>query len=294
MASGRPDYTSQALIKGNCTGVGILTVAVDSAGNILGVLKGDYAGSLKTLAVDDQGRMLAVLTDPEDVFGNPHYMGAAELAVRLGAVSRYDRRGQVLFADPGGLNAAIWAPTTSGTGSSWTEFGQAGLALPTSYYLSAGPTNGNYSQGHIYVPKLMASKCGVEWCFISSTVDHHFEVYVDIRNGTAEYYGAIRLDKTDNHIYYYGSDSAWHDLQLCPHAIDNYTPHVWKLVLDETAGKYVRLTVDRTEIDMSSLSLCTDTSVLGPYIQVDIRLYCGTGGTLHYHLGEVLVTGNEE
>jgi hypothetical protein len=58
MATGRPDYTSQALMKGMESGVTIRTVAVDASGNIIGLIKGDYGGSLKTVALDSGGRLL--------------------------------------------------------------------------------------------------------------------------------------------------------------------------------------------------------------------------------------------
>src|SRR4030042_5635333 len=87
-----------SIMKG-INGSTLRTIAVDGSGNILGLLQGWFEGAVKTLAVDAQGRMLAVLTDPEDVFGNPHYMGAAGLAVRLGSIVNFDRLGQVILLD---------------------------------------------------------------------------------------------------------------------------------------------------------------------------------------------------
>jgi hypothetical protein len=64
MTSGRPDWMNVTLLKGKDATGALVTLAVDSDGNIVSTMKGDYAGALKTLSVDDGGRIIAVLRDP--------------------------------------------------------------------------------------------------------------------------------------------------------------------------------------------------------------------------------------
>ena len=118
MVQDREDFTSISLIKGQFGGNPV-TIAVDASGNIIGVLQGQYGGTLETLAVDGKGRLLAVMTDPEDVFGNPHYIGLAEAAVRLGGISTHDRRGEIIWQDSfeSGTVTPRWVTATNGAAS---------------------------------------------------------------------------------------------------------------------------------------------------------------------------------
>jgi len=294
MASGRPDYTSQALIKGNCTGVGILTVAVDAAGNILGVLKGDYAGSLKTLAVDNQGRMLAVLTDPEDVFGNPHYMGAAELAARIGSPAAYDRRGQVVFMDPGGLNKNAYSGVTSGSGSAFTECGTWSALAGLCYKLAAGPDDGHYQFIEKRCPRLSDTKCGLESVVSIDVNAGQYDFKVAAYDGTNKKIGGVRFDVEADVLYYWKSDGTWAELAALPFTADILDPHVIKIVIDPSTTSYVRLRVDNTETDLSGYSLQSAAEASGPAVWLQQQLSAGASGQTEAFLNNIVMTVNEE
>ena len=60
MAIGRPDWTSITLIKGLDAEENLLTVLVDKSRALIAVIKGDHLGTLKTVATDVEGRMIAV------------------------------------------------------------------------------------------------------------------------------------------------------------------------------------------------------------------------------------------
>jgi len=60
MVSGEPDWKRSVRLYG-WDGTNIIPCLLDSNGNLIAIIKGDYAGTLKTVAVDDQGRMLANL-----------------------------------------------------------------------------------------------------------------------------------------------------------------------------------------------------------------------------------------
>ncbi len=294
MAAGRPDYTSQALIKGNCSGVGILTVAVDAAGNILGVLKGDYAGSLKTLAVDDQGRMLAVLTDPEDVFGNPHYMGAAELAARLGSPASGDRRGQVIFMDPGGVNAAQYGHTSSGADSAFAEYGNGASIQPLCYRLLAGPAEDDFISLSKYVPYETPAGVGLELLLARDTKVKTFSMSMIIQDGVNVTQGGIQVDVVAGKVKYYDSTGTWTDLVTIVAGSSLSSPILLKVRMDPTTGKYLDARVDNTRTDMSALALQVTATATAKLVYTNLVLKCATSGTTTAYLNNLIITGAEE
>jgi hypothetical protein len=315
MASGRPDYTSQSLIKGSDAGThrtvavdtagniltlikgqfggAPVTIAVDAAGNILGVLQGDYAGTLKTLAVDDKGRMLAVLTDPEDVFGNPHYMGSAELAARLGSPSMLERSGQVLFMDPGGLNAAQYAVATGGVNSAFTECGLVGVLGPLSYKLIAGPALGNSVAITRRIPKVTFGGVGLEVCFNLTVAYQELFFLLKVDTATSQWDGGVCLNQGTGKITYIDNTGAWVVLDDIPTPIAIGDSHFIKLTMSPTLGKYMRLRFDDISWDMSAIVPFNSVGLARPQIQYGLTLHCdGTADAIAY-LGPQIVTVSE-
>ena len=315
MTAGRPDYTSQSLIRGSDSGThrtvavdaagnmltlmrgnyggSPVTVAVDAFGNILGVLQGDYAGSLKTLAVDAQGRMLAVLTDPEDVFGNPHYLGAGELAARLGASSVFDRRGQVIFQDAGGLNAWLYNSLTSGSVSSFISWGVEGLLSALSYKLLAGAAENSYVQATKYLPRVTTGKSGLEWTAVVDPTASTRDILFRANDGSNSYRGGVRIDTATDKLYRWSSEAAWVLIGALPFAAHVDMPHQFKLVISEADKKYVRFTIDRTEYDWSAVALEEAVELGGPALYLQYLLMCGAAGSVHDHWAGIIVTVNE-
>lgn len=318
MASGRPDYTSQSLIKGSDAGThrtvavdpagnlltlikgqfggAPVTIAVDAGGNILGILQGDYAGSLKTLAVDDKGRMLAVLTDPEDVFGNPHYMGSAELAARLGSPSCLERSGQVLFMDPGGVSLEQYNITLSGGINCSAELsGLYGQMGPLSYRLSAGPGVGESVTLWKKLPVMTEAKYGLEAVFGPAPEAQYLVLGLRIQSWAAIKLGIVRYDVVGQKLEYWNNAGAFVDvpgggLVLTPYANE---PHEMKLVVDPTSGKYQSLRVDFKTWDLSALAMQTPLATGGQYLQFQIAVTNTIAGTAINYLSNIVVTVNE-
>ncbi len=74
-------------------------LVVDASGYLTTVIKGDYAGALRTVKLDDQGRLSAFVIDSQDAWGQMLQVGNAELAARLGSIVRFDKRGIVMLMD---------------------------------------------------------------------------------------------------------------------------------------------------------------------------------------------------
>ncbi len=61
-----PDNLNLTLMKGQDADGNLITVAVDSSGNIVAVMKGAYAGSLITIAVDENGNINSIMKGAYD------------------------------------------------------------------------------------------------------------------------------------------------------------------------------------------------------------------------------------
>lgn len=315
MASGRPDYTSQSLIKGSDAGThrtvavdpagnlltlikgqfggAPVTIAVDAAGNILGVLQGDYAGSLKTLAVDAKGRMLAVLTDPEDVFGNPHYMGSAELAARLGFKS-LDRLGQVLYNDPGGTNLGTYTAQTTGDSSLITESAKDAPLGGLCYKLVSGDTVlPGTAKLFKYLPYLGGGGgIGVELlATIAPTLDY-LEIELNPYTGSHWRAGEIKLDILNHKIYLHVFGGAWEEIGIMPETSGTY-PLLIKFTHDPATGKGKLLRIGSQTWDLSSYALHGAASVAAAGLYLQLFYASPAAVTCTNYLGPIIVTVNE-
>jgi len=251
------DYSLARVIKG-LYGSEYKTIAVDADGNIIGVFKGDYAGTLTTLAVDSQGRIQAVLADPEDVFGNPNYMGAAELAARLGSINTFERRGTTVWMDDFEAPVLKWNKHTGGTGGTIT-------LVTDSCHLGSQAMKINVladADGWVKADRNfefpLAGKIGFEWCISPYILDHHIIFGATVDDATTKYTPYIKYDNGNNTWYYMDSGDAYQPLSPTRQLIgllDGY--HHIKIVVDTSTGLYVRLQVGGKTYDLSSYSMPT-------------------------------------
>lgn len=276
------------------SGSNLVTLAVDTDGNIISILKGDYTGSLKTLAVDAQGRMLAVLTDPEDVFGNPAYMGAAELAVRLGALSAFERRGQTLYQCDFSDGLGGWEYTANAVGAEVRLATEYKLHGSYSTLLKTGPTTNDYTYLNRRFPYPTLTNYGMEHSTKPLDSYANIETYIYHQSDTTLTRYSVLYDTATSKLQVYDSDGAYHDVATGIVLATDHGPfHYFKLIVDFSTGQYIRLLVDNTSYDLSAYSGYQSASAISPYIE--IRINCITSQNLNANLyvDSVVITQNE-
>jgi len=253
-------------------GVTLRTIAVDAAGNILGLLQGDYMGAVKTLAVDAQGRMLAVLTDPEDVFGNPHYMGAAELAVRLGSIVNGDRLGNVLLMEDFESGIQKWAREAS-VGSTVRHSTLTAHNGAFSCELYADNVAGHYAyinRGITYPPSLTC--LGVEMAFAPQAGMMDVHLWLNVYDGTTQHAVGMKYETQAKTLYYRNAALGWTLIATQPVSVGNIW--IWnrlKFVIGLTTGNYVRAQLNSVEYDLSAVPMHAAASVTYPVISLTAR-----------------------
>jgi hypothetical protein len=282
-----------ALMKGRY-GTAYVPVTVDADGNLVSVMKGDYAGALQTLAVDSQGRILAVLTDPEDVFGNPNYIGAGELASRLGSIMRYEQRGQVIFMDDFEAALLKWQTDGSGTGHSETRSNESAKSGDYSVKLVTGNTIGDFASIEKAFPLPRSTRVGVEFSFDFIAGIESINLRAVLYDGTNSYFVEVRYDDPDQKLQYRIGLTTWANAATGIELLSAVpTWHTCKLVFDIATKKYVRLLLDDVEYDLSNVTLHSVAVEMPKCMIVDIETYTATAANKYAYIDDVIITQNE-
>ena len=275
-------------------GVTLRTVAVDAAGKILGVLQGDYAGALKTLAVDSQGRMLAVLTDPEDIFGNPNYLGAAELAARLFSPDTFDRRGSVLFMDSFENGLGKWVTITTGTGATVTLYVATARTGAFSVKLLTSAVNGEETGIERYTPVSILKQFGVEGSLIFPAADCYVILYLYAYTGALVYTAKVRYRISTGVMSYWDTNGNWQNLSG---TVSSYQGGVGfssiKLVINPTTQKYNRVMLSGRVLDMSTIFLQMAANTTAPCLYTSLRVAAQDSEAVAVPIDDVIITQNE-
>lgn len=288
--SDRPDFTSIALIKGQYGGSPV-TIAVDASGNIIGLFQGDYEGALKTLAVDTKGRILAVLTDPEDVFGNANSMGAAELAARLGSIDTHERRGTVIFMESfesGVLNKWSFTLSAGATAALSTKYARNGAF---SLRLYSGVGAGKYALAKHFLPYPALSKVGGEiWVNIPDATDSEFDFFLYLYDGSTYKRAIIEYNPSTREVSVW--DGAMHVFAtgVAPPTPGGFL--VFKLVVNLASGTYVGCLINSDLYDLSGYTLESGASTTAKSFGVWLGAYYYNAALVAY-VDDVILTQNE-
>ena len=294
MSEDLPDYSNYSVLKAQDEDKNWLTVLLDDKGRMIAVMKGDYAGELKTLAVDTKGRIQAVLTDPEDVFGNPSYMGAAELAARLGSVDIFDRRGEVVFLDNFDSPTLKWE--TGGTVTNLEVVRSIESALHGDYSVKLTTGDETLDTARIkkyhYLPVL--KRIGMEYSFALGSglaaVISSFGFYTKTTYYTPNVWYDVTYDKLSLEDAIEGTVDIATGIVLRE---NDQTYHTWKVVVDLDTEKYVRILLNDEEHDVSDYSLPKTTGSYTPHMFLYIYAINKTAGNHYIYVDNAIFTQNE-
>lgn len=254
----------------------------------------DPDGDLVFVQADSYGRLKEVVTDPEDVWGRPHYLGLAELAARLGSLVTFDRRGDVIWIDNFEDNISKWWGRAPSGGSSLALSSERARSGGLSAKLTTGAIGGDgYLMGR-RLPLPRDTRIGFELSF--SLEDSNEWLYWDITiyDGSTSYRGHIQYNYASQIIQY---ESAWGVYTTLIDGIRLYELvelfHTGKLVIDWSTKKYVRFLINEREVDMSTYSLPSSASIVSPNALFDIGVYTLQAAAKSMWVDDVIITQNE-
>lgn len=217
-----------------------------------------------------------------------------ELAARLGSISTYDRRGEVIFYDDFRYGLGGWTLIPQGAGSSLSLTADNTYRSPYACKLITDAAVNSYATLRKLTGVIDIDRAGIEFGFdCQNDHDGILAMAVYVYNGV-RYLMTVKADRHNDAISILGDDGAYHTITTYTDKLHTGIGHNFiKLVWDVSDKKYVRLLVNGLSYSISSYGLFYDAAVISPVFYVDMQLknQIGTGATTYLHY--FILTANE-
>lgn len=141
---------------------------------------------------------------------------------------------------------------------------------------------------------LGTSKIGFEISYADMDDGATLQMTIGYYNGSAYYVGYLQIVENAGTLQIWNpTTSAYVTLAtlVIPSRIDNW--NTMKLVIDMDTNKYVRAMFNQTVYDVSSYSLATGASAIGPHILVRMIFQSDENAANICYLDDAIVTQNE-
>jgi len=218
----------------------------------------------------------------------------AELAVRLGSIDAFDRRGDVIFledfergdskfiTDKGGLNAATYLSLLHCKSGNFSLNLVAGstLAVYARYAKSLG------------VPLL--SRIGVELSFASGAFAGYFDIGVSVRDGSKVHSFHIRLDVAAKELKVFDDTGAW--VTIATDIALEYSDdlfHTIKVVGDIKTNEYVRVILNSSVYVISGIKMWNAAAIASPYCTLEVTNTGVIASNVSMFIDDIILTQNE-
>ena len=254
-------------------------VAVDVDGNLYALLQGETVDEeLRTVRLDDEGRISAFVIDSVDAWARMLTIGNAELAVRLGSPVAYDRRGQVFFVEDFEKGWNRWASHIQGVGAAIALDPTTSATGGYSVKCTAGTTLGKYSYLLYRRGVLPVGRVGIEFSFaVPGTVNFVF-LNLSLDDGVAYYGAQFRWYQVGDDLQIDDADLGMTSVGTAKLAdLDKRRFNTVKYVVDLGLEEYVRLLFNQQEIDLSGHGVEPGAPGARPRVTIEAGVY-GTGG----------------
>ena len=293
MSVGFPDWTRAYLLIGSHEGE-LIPVYVDADGKLFAALQGEYQGELRTIALDDAGRISAFVIDSSDAWGQMLSVGNAELAARLGSIYRFNRTGSVVYMNDfatGWKNCQVGG---SGTGYSVALAASPSLDGGYSAHLVGGSNSYKYAEVYLSLPLTYTGGLGFQTLFaLKNNVDKAYHNLVYRKSGVS-YDATAIIDISNQKIQIVAKDIGTVTLMegFSPFT-DSASFNYFKLVVDTGTSKYKTLYVQNYVFDIAQYSLVSSTDLQPDAVYATFRVYSLTGQNGEGWLDSIVLTGGE-
>jgi len=218
----------------------------------------------------------------------------AELAARLGAIHRWDRRGDVLFFDDFSNGLNHWHIDSTPP----SEFPKVTIESSEygGYSIKFQPTDGteNWQGIRQMIAYPYPTSLGFELSFTVHEYLLYLETLIYLYYPTGRYEFYIRYNNKDLKMEYRDSafewQTIWSDYKL---RAGTHLFHHLKVVIDSKENEYVRLIVDQKTADLAGISGFLSGVVGAPFILWLIRAYAQSGRTATIYVDNCIITMNE-
>lgn len=217
-----------------------------------------------------------------------------EHASRLGALHKFDRRGEVVFQSDMGHGLGPFSTATSGLDGVVKVVSDETYHGPYAIRLVAGSTVSHFARIFFYSAPVKTNQWGIE---ISADFGSHvesLEILMAYLDGTNINHAAVKIVAADWSIQVEDHDDGYQTVDTFGFfGAAGASFHTIKLVADFVNNKYVRLMIGSREFDLSAYDLVI-TGAPGEYNLYHRITHVGTDGENgEITIGHVLVTANE-
>ncbi len=216
----------------------------------------------------------------------------AELAVRLGSIVIFDRRGKVITLDNCESPIIKWSQNLSGNGVVFLDdtYSKSGTQC---LQLSATASGDAVTLARGF-PPLLSRRIGLEFSFSRPSPNNYLDFKTTHSDGVNFSVGKIRVDINAKKLYYLDSSNAFIEFAEVG-SFDSalYLYYPIKLVVDFETNKYVRLLFAGTEYDLSSYGLYVYAAVASPYVSFIVTWQWRTGIAGSVYLDDFIFTQDE-
>lgn len=269
-------------------------VNVDPDGFMTTVIKGNYAGDLRTIWVDSDGRLMAFPVDEMDVWGQYVALGNAELAARLGSPVNYERGGQTQLIESFENGWRRWQSSTSGTGgsvalSAWT-YKTGGYSLE----LIGGSDAGRTATVWLETGLLPLGRMGMTFSFSIQNDFGYIRAFLYLYSGARRHQCAVVLDRTTGRVYVMTLGGVYEDVgAFTVYPRNAYTYFTLKLVVDCDLEEWASLRFCAEEYDVAGIPTYSGASGEGPRVRVEFLIYSRSGYNDAIFVDDIILTGAE-
>lgn len=237
---------------------------------------------------------VTTLQDIRDVFGNIPEVSMGELATRMGSISSFERRGEIVYMNDFEDSTLKWV--TGGMGTPRSVERSIGGARNSNYSVKmiTGPGVEDYVYMLHYLPLPTNTRLGFEFSFApSSNMDRLYADLV-IFDGSKQSYGEFEyLGHLNDLKVQIGPDSyVTLETNINLRQYDRLFSTV-KLVVDYKTKKYVRLFLNNKEYDLSDYDMVIEDSIASPHLYFSIALENLNVGSCFVYIDDVIFTQNE-
>ena len=221
-------------------------------------------------------------------------ISASELAARLGSLQRYDRLGDLLFADGFEKGLGRWATASVPSGGSIAlSVVGAGLGGYTCK-LTPPATVAGYANIYTWAPVISQTKLGMEIYFVQTSLNTNLQIQFSQRTASGILVFGVSYRGQVNRLQYLASDDSWQTVPgIDAVSIGDSIPHVLKLVVDAASGQYVRVNLDDQRASLAGLRPPTDPGPGTPYLEIEIIALSWGGVASDVYIDNVIITHNE-
>lgn len=218
----------------------------------------------------------------------------AELAARLGSISTFDRRGDIIWQDAFAHGLQHWDPINSGTGAavviSPISFLSHGYAILVTTR-SDSPFNAGIQNLLPYTPH---GSIGIEVAFTLSTAMGLFTLDLLVYDGINLTRGALRYNRVTDLVSYKVNDATWTNLTpAVKTGTDDRLFHHMKLVLNPGTDEYIRALLNNQEFSLANIPTYAVASGTTPRIYIQATFTAASATNATGYLDNIIVTESE-